>query len=58
MAAKDLRPRFPFTILYVLQEVLHTMPKYKAAARRDIWYDDEDTAIAPNYNPFRKIHRR
>lgn len=32
------------------------LDKYRAAARRDAWYDNDDDP--PNYNPFRKIQRR
>ena len=37
----------------------HTIPpdKFRAAAKREAWYDDDDDQT-PNYNPFRKIHRR
>ncbi|KAL9102690.1 MAG: hypothetical protein Q9163_002181 [Psora crenata] len=33
------------------------LDKYRAAASREAWYDDVDDPT-PNYNPFRKIHKR
>ena len=36
--------------------MIPNLDKYRAAARRDAWYDNDDDP--PNYNPFRKIHRR
>ena len=32
------------------------LDKYRAAAKRSAWYDEDDEET--NYNPFRKVHRR
>ena len=35
-----------------------SLDKYRTAAKREAWYDDDDPDAQPNYNPFRKVHRR
>jgi Ca2+:H+ antiporter len=32
--------------------------KYRAAAKREAWYDDDHPDALPNYNPFRKIRTK
>lgn len=34
------------------------LDKYRAAAKREAWYDDDHPDALPNYNPFRKIRTR
>jgi len=34
------------------------LDKYRAAAKREAWYDDDPPNARPNYNPFRKIRAR
>jgi len=34
------------------------LDKYRAAAKRQAWYDDDHPDAPPNYNPFRKIRTR
>lgn len=37
---------------------MHSLDKYRAAAKREAWYDDEGPNAQPNYNPFRKIRTK
>lgn len=37
---------------------MRSLDKYRAAAKREAWYDDEDPDAQTNYNPFRKIRTK